>query len=68
MKQEYDFSKGERREVPSRRLPSGLLPLILTAYLEENVPRYLDERAESKGMAAGEAAKMVSRSSSPNRS
>ncbi|WP_295407440.1 hypothetical protein [uncultured Thiocystis sp.] len=45
MKQEYDFSKGERgkffRENARLNLP---------VYLEEDVQTYLQERAKSKGM------------------
>lgn len=45
MKQEYDFSKGERgkffRENASLNLP---------VYLDDEVQRYLQERAKSKGV------------------
>ena len=45
MRQEYDFSKGERG-----RFYNENSRLILPVYLEEDVQSYLDERAESKGM------------------
>ena len=45
MKQEYDFSKGERG-----RFYHESAKLNLPVYLEEDVRRYLDERAESKGV------------------
>jgi hypothetical protein len=45
MRQEYDFSKGERGKFYHEDAR-----LILPVYLEEDVQRYLDERAESKGM------------------
>jgi len=51
MKQEYDFSKGERgkffRENARLNLP---------VYLDEEVQRYLQERAKSKGV---DVAKLV---------
>ncbi len=45
MRQEYDFSKGERRKFYQENAR-----LALPVYLEEDVQRYLGERAESKGM------------------
>lgn len=45
MRQEYDFSKGERG-----RFHHESAKLNLPVYLEEDVRRYLDERAESKGV------------------
>ncbi len=45
MRQEYDFSKGERGKFYQENTR-----LILPVYLEEDVQRYLDERAESNGM------------------
>ena len=44
MRQEYDFSKGERG-----RFYHESAKLNLPVYLEEDVRRYLDERAESNG-------------------
>ncbi|MCB2262527.1 MAG: hypothetical protein LGR52_06245 [Candidatus Thiosymbion ectosymbiont of Robbea hypermnestra] len=48
MKREYDFSNGERgkffRENAKLNLP---------VYLDEEVQRYLQERAESKGVDIG---------------
>ncbi len=45
MRQEHDFSKGERG-----RFYHESTKLSLPVYLEEGVWRYLDERAESKGV------------------
>ena len=45
MRQEYDFSTGERAKFYQENAR-----LILPVYLEEDIQRYLDERAESKGM------------------
>ena len=45
MRQEYDFSKGERGKFYHEDVK-----LNLPVYLEQDVRRYLDERAESKGM------------------
>ena len=45
MRQEYHFSKGERAKFYRENAR-----LVLPVYLEEDVQRYLNERAESKGM------------------
>ena len=45
MRHEYDFSKGERGKFYHENAR-----LVRPVYLEEGVQRYLDERAESKGM------------------
>ena len=45
MRQEYDFSKGERGKFYHESTK-----LSLPVYLEEDVRRYLDERAASKGV------------------
>ena len=45
MRQEYDFSKGQRG-----RFYHENARLILPIYLVEDIQRYLDERAESKRM------------------
>ena len=45
MRQEYDFSKGERGKFYYENAR-----LIRPVYLEEDVQLYLDEQAESKGM------------------
>lgn len=45
MRHEYDFSKGERGKFYHENAR-----LVRPVYLEEDVQRYLDERAESKGM------------------
>ena len=46
MKDEYDFSKGERGKFhrPGTRMN-------LPVYLDEDVRRYLQERAEAKGVS-----------------
>lgn len=51
MKQEYDFSKGERG-----KFFRDNARLNLPVYLDEEVQRYLQERAQSKGM---DVAKLV---------
>ena len=45
MKQEYDFSKGERGKFFRKNAR-----LNLPVYLDEEVQSYLQERARSKGM------------------
>ena len=45
MKQEYDFSKGERGKFFHKDAR-----LNLPVYLDEEVQRYLQERAKSKGV------------------
>ncbi len=45
MKQEYDFSKGERGKFFSENAR-----LNLPVYLDEEVQSYLQERAKSKGV------------------
>lgn len=45
MKQEYDFSKGERGKFFRENAR-----LSLPVYLEEDVQSYLQERAKSKGI------------------
>ena len=45
MRQEYDFSRGERGKFYHEDVK-----LNLPVYLEQDVRRYLDERAKSKGM------------------
>ncbi len=45
MKQEYDFSKGERRKFFHENTR-----LNLPVYLDEEVQSYLQERAKSKGV------------------
>ena len=45
MKQEYDFSKGERGKFYRKNAK-----LNLPVYLDEEVQRYLQERAKAKGM------------------
>jgi len=51
MKQEYDFSKGERG-----KFFRDNARLNLPVYLDEEVQRYLQERAQSKGV---DVAKLV---------
>ena len=51
MKQEYDFSRGERGKFFRENAR-----LDLPVYLDEDVHRYLQERARSKGM---EVARLV---------
>ncbi len=46
MKEEYDFSKGERGKFPR---PGARMNLPI--YLDEDVLRYLRERAEAKGIS-----------------
>lgn len=53
MKQEYDFSKGERGKF-FRKSPRLSLPV----YLDEEVQSYLQERARSKGV---EVAQLVNK-------
>ncbi|MCY4374861.1 MAG: hypothetical protein OXC31_13905 [Spirochaetaceae bacterium] len=60
MRQEYDFSKDERGKFYQEDAR-----LILPVYLEEDVQRYLDERAESKGM---EVFQLVKRNAAPGHS
>jgi len=45
MKQEYDFSKGERGKFYRKNAK-----LNLPVYLDEEIQRYLQERAQAKGM------------------
>jgi hypothetical protein len=45
MKQEYDFSKGERGKFSRKNAR-----LNLPVYLDEEVQSYLQERARSKGI------------------
>lgn len=45
MKQEYDFSKGERGKFFRKNAR-----LSLPVYLDDEVQRYLQERARSKGI------------------
>ena len=52
MRQEYDFSKGERGKFYHEDVK-----LNLPVYLEQDVRRYLDERAESKGMEVSQLVK-----------
>lgn len=52
MKQEYDFSKGERGKFFRKNAR-----LNLPVYLDDEVQRYLQERAKSKGV---EVAHLVS--------
>ena len=51
MKQEYDFSKGKRGKFFRENAK-----LDLPVYLDEDVQRYLQEQAKSKGM---EVARLV---------
>ena len=56
MRQEYDFSKGERGKFYHEDVK-----LNLPVYLEQDVRRYLDECAESKGMEVSQLVNEVLR-------
>ncbi len=49
MKQEYDFSKGERGKFFRRNAK-----LNLPVYLDDEIQSYLQERAKSKGVAVAQ--------------